>query len=845
MHSGHLIAALRRLFAVSEAAELTDRHLLDRYATHRDEAAFAALLRRHGDMVWAVCRRELADVHDADEAFQATFLVLVHKAASLRGRESVAGWLQGVAWRLARKLKADAACRQVKEANANAGTTVDPLDEALRRDLRQVLDAELDRLPEKYRAPLILCYLEGQSYTEAARYLGWTEGTVSGRLARARELLRQRLTRRGLTLSSAALAAALAEQVKAPAGAVAAALRTAALFALGESALGTVPASIATLAKGVLHTMAVTKLKTAIALIMALCALTGSASWVTYRAAARQVQQEVESQPTNQKSEAKPGVEKQQARSDRDADPLRDQVKRAIDRGVQFLKDQERGRGNWEVSVDGTVLDRTVGWTALSLLALLNCGVPVDDPAVKRGLQYLRDIPPKQTYVVSLQTMVFALAGHGVDRERIQRNVDWLLAARLPNGWTYGKAVHVGSADNSNTQYALLGLHEGLRSGAKVPAKALEDLRDFYIRTQEHGCWSYNPVAGGGTMTMTTAGLCGLVITGMDLATGQQVLNADGSAENCGVYRENKPISDALDWIGRRFPARITDRNVQGIGSTFYSLYGIGRAGRLTGRRFFGEHDWYRVGCEFLVRIQRTNGSWVGDGQGHQFDFQPIIATSFSLLFLSKGRTPVLLTKVAHNEGDGWNNKCNDMRHLVEFASRELYKRQPLVWQLYDIRSMGALANEELNERARDLSSSPVVFFNGHDKAPTGRERELLQRYLAAGGVVFAEACCGYERFDRSFRDLVKQLFPKVTLHELPPNHPVWKASGKFVSASGAPFKLYGVDKGGRTVLIYSPAALAGYWEANQWQQGRGKAAFELAANIIAYATGGKPPVAR
>lgn len=524
-------------------------------------------------------------------------------------------------------------------------------------------------------------------------------------------------------------------------------------------------------------------------------------------------------------------------------DPLVDKVKRGIDRGVQFLKDQERGRGNWEVDVDGKILDRPGGWTSLALLALINCGVPVDDPAIKRGLDYLRTIPPSQTYVVGLQTMVFALAGQGVDRERIQRNVNWLLDARMRDGWTYGKVGNAGGvADNSNTQYALLGIHEGLMAGAKVPAKDLEEIRNFYIRTQQAGGWGYRPGAGGQSMTMTTAGLCGLVITGMDLAIGKQALNADGSAENCGVYDENKPVAEAIEWVGRRFPGRITDVNVESLGSTFYSLYGIERAGRLSGRRFLGQHDWYRVGCEYLVSIQKADGAWQGVRAGRQFDFWPVVSTSFSLLFLSKGRTPVLLTKLAHNEGDDWNNKRNDMRHLVEFSSRELFKKQPMAWQVFDVRKKQAENQESRRDLAAELLQSPIVWFSGHDLAPRDKEEDILREYVNNGGFIFAEACCGRGNFDRDVRELMKRLFPDSELKPLPPEHPVWTA--KYAVPPNA-FKLEGIQQGCKTVVIYSPQPMAGYWEANQFQDGRGQLAFRTAGNVIAYATGLEPPKPR
>jgi RNA polymerase sigma factor (sigma-70 family) len=178
--------------------EQTDSQLLERFAGQQDEAAFAALVRRHGPMVLAVCRRILRDAHDADDAFQATFLVLVRKASVIARPELLGNWLYGVAHRVAVKARAKAARRSEHERRAPALASADPTAEVTKHELRAVLDAELRQLPEKYRAPLVLCYLEGKTNAQAARLLGWPTGSISGRLARARELLRERLLSRDL-----------------------------------------------------------------------------------------------------------------------------------------------------------------------------------------------------------------------------------------------------------------------------------------------------------------------------------------------------------------------------------------------------------------------------------------------------------------------------------------------------------------------------------------------------------------------------------------------------------------------------------------------------------------------
>jgi RNA polymerase sigma factor (sigma-70 family) len=248
-----------------------DRQLLDRFVATRDEAAFAALVRRHGPMVLGVCRRLLHDAHEAEDAFQATFLVLVHKARFLGRPESLGPWLHGVAYRCAAQAR-HAARLRTREREATAMPYRDPTVEAAWRDLREVLDEELGRLSQKYRAPMVLVYLEGKTTEEAARLLGCPKGTVLSRLARGRDRLRDRLVRRGLALSVWTLVMVLVEKA-APAALPATledgAIKAAVLTAAGTAASGVIPASVAALTKGVLRSMFLSKLKIVAAVVLA------------------------------------------------------------------------------------------------------------------------------------------------------------------------------------------------------------------------------------------------------------------------------------------------------------------------------------------------------------------------------------------------------------------------------------------------------------------------------------------------------------------------------------------------------------------------------------------------
>jgi RNA polymerase sigma factor (sigma-70 family) len=285
-----VIQHLRRAVLVRDGAGLTDGQLLSDYLGRRDEAALAALVRRHGPMVWGVCRRALRNYHDAEDAFQATFLVLVRKAASIASRELLANWLYGVAYQTGLKARATAARRGARERQVTNMPEAGVIEQDLWHDVLPLLDQELSRLPDKYRVPIVLCDLEGKTRREAARQLGCPEGTVAGRLARARVLLAKRLARHGVTVAGGALAAVLSQNAASacvPAAVVSGTIQAATLFAAGPAAAADVlSAKVVALTQGVLKTMFLTKLKIATAVLLAVSAFATGAGWLTHQALA-------------------------------------------------------------------------------------------------------------------------------------------------------------------------------------------------------------------------------------------------------------------------------------------------------------------------------------------------------------------------------------------------------------------------------------------------------------------------------------------------------------------------------------------------------------------------------
>lgn len=273
-----LVRYLRTLTAGRVNDACTDQQLLEQFVTRREQTAFASLVRRHGPMVLGVCRRVLDHDQDAEDAFQATFLILARKAGSIRKHESLNSWLHGVAYHVAERLRAKEARRSAHERKAASRPPVDPVAGVAWREIRCLLDSEMERLPEQYRAPLVLCYLQGKTQDEAARQLKWSLSTLRRRLDRARRLLACRLKRRGLALS-AALAAPVLIESTATAGVpplLAANTVRAGLALASRQAIGTLAsASVVALAEGGGQALGTSKVKWALAVLLAVSVAAG------------------------------------------------------------------------------------------------------------------------------------------------------------------------------------------------------------------------------------------------------------------------------------------------------------------------------------------------------------------------------------------------------------------------------------------------------------------------------------------------------------------------------------------------------------------------------------------
>jgi hypothetical protein len=512
-----------------------------------------------------------------------------------------------------------------------------------------------------------------------------------------------------------------------------------------------------------------------------------------------------------------------------------EEVEASIKRAIRYLKDSQKDDGSW---LDADPEARS-GTTSLVTLSLLTAGEPVNSPVITRALNYLRKMTPeelKSTYAVALQAMVFAAAQPERDRLKIAACVAWLERAQIKKGdgvekagsWSYNE-FKGRPGDNSNTQYALLGLNAAAEAGVPIKSEVWADARTYWERCQHHdGSWGYtaDPQAPA-TASMTCAGISSLVITGLKRFEGQESLDGEKIVD-CGKGGLNPHLQRGTNWIARNF--WVGQNLGNGQQWRYYYLYGLERAGRLTGQRFFGDHDWYREGAEKLVHEQdKLQGYWMGIA----FEQSKVVSTSFALLFLAKGRSPVLINKIRHNPQGDWNNDADDVRNLVNVVSRDW--KNLVTWQVVDPN----VATVE------DMLQAPILFLNGH-LAPefTDEGKKALREYVEQGGFIFAEACCGRQEFDKGFHRLMDEVFPKEDykeLHPLAPEHAVYRSRFEL---SPEIHPLWGIEHGCRTVVIYSPGDLSCYW--NQSEASPANTAviksLRVGQNIVDYATGRELP---
>ena len=518
-----------------------------------------------------------------------------------------------------------------------------------------------------------------------------------------------------------------------------------------------------------------------------------------------------------------------------------EQVRKAIKLGVDNLKKSQAADGSWN-----GVTGYKGGTTALVALALLNAGEKADSRQIKNSLKLILTIPRTKTYEVSLRVLALSAADPSGQRFRatIQGDIAWLLKGQTESGgWNYGDTG--GTGDGSNAQFALLALSEASKYDIVIPKVHWQKAKAYWfgLYSQQRGGFSY---AGGTDVlgSMTCAGIASLIIVRENLFDLNAAANGDQAICCGGPNDDIQPkLDSAFKWLADHFSVK---GNPTGESSQsrqrFYYLYALERAGRFSGRRFLGPHDWYRVGAADLVRTQRLSGAWASNNSARTSfgESKEAITTAFSLLFLSKGKRPVVIGKYDHGVED-WDQHPRGVHYLTRSIEKDW--NQKLNWQA--VRAKGATMN--------DLFESPVLFMSGRDAIGlTAEEKKTLKEYIENGGFLFAEACqgdgCGDDvPFDKAFRDLMIELFPDSKLETLAADHAIWTAQYKFGPNKRWP--LLGLQACCRTSVVYCPANLSCYWALNRTGvQHDGNANPRLlqridyckrvGTNVVAYATG-------
>ncbi|GMV98148.1 MAG: hypothetical protein AMXMBFR83_25000 [Phycisphaerae bacterium] len=485
-------------------------------------------------------------------------------------------------------------------------------------------------------------------------------------------------------------------------------------------------------------------------------------------------------------------------------------VREAMARAVAWLKEARNADGVWRDAY------QPGGTTALVTLALLNAGVPSNDPAVARAIEALRVLPDQHVYTTALKIQVLAAADPARYRNEIRASADFLVRAQVNNGmWGYGPPA--GRGDYSNSQFALLGLHEAGKAGAVIPAATWRSAERSWLHGQNaDGGWGYMPGANS-YGSMTSAGIASLYIVGHSLyARKRPSVGPDGWPHCCGQYAESRALLRAWGWMADNFRA---DQNAGPAARSswyFYYMYAMERAGILSGQRFIGEHDWYKEGATVLLERQRRDGSWR--------ETDALVDTAFALLFLAKGHKPVLFHKLAWSSDSRWNLTRNDLTHLCSFISDRL--GDPPTWEV--------VGRDDPLER---WLAAPILYLNGNEfPAFTPRHVEQLREFVRQGGTILAVASCTGEKFRQGFVNFARTAFPDDELRRLPDDHPVFRM---LFAVDGRSFEVQGIDAGCRTSVIFCPHDLACLWEYPNLPQSR--AGLELGANLAAYATGLEP----
>jgi hypothetical protein len=521
-----------------------------------------------------------------------------------------------------------------------------------------------------------------------------------------------------------------------------------------------------------------------------------------------------------------------------------DEVKTAIKKGVEFLYKAQNADGSWEVvpapTTDGAHEVTGKQWgglTAMATYSLLAAGENEQHPKIAKAVAWLGKANIVGTYALGLRSQCWPLLdADGPYGKIIRAGVKKDAAALLAYAYsgegesmgfytyfrdTYKSAtmpVGTGPYDRSNSQYGVLGVWGCEQAGGEIPAKYWMVQDNIWKKSQNaDGGWEYTG-EGPSTHTMAAAGLATLFITQDYL-----INSAMGKRECKGNY-VNKHIDLGLGYMDKNAKAMLTE---QGGPFYHYLMYGIERIGVASGRKYFGTLDWYQVGAEALVRQQGGDGAWGADEM--VFNAKKVPSTVFCLMFLVRGRAPVVMNKLEYasvakeGTGDCWNQRPRDAANFAWWMGKQAERFYN--WQIVN-----------LKVDPDELFDAPLLYIAGSESLGFKKEEvEKLKRYVEDGGIILGHADCDKERFSKSFRDLGKQMFPGYEFRAMPVNHPIYTRQQFNVNRWKSRPVVYELSNGVRSLMILLPKGDPG----RKWQARGGKddEAFQLGANLYYYAT--------
>jgi hypothetical protein len=495
------------------------------------------------------------------------------------------------------------------------------------------------------------------------------------------------------------------------------------------------------------------------------------------------------------------------------------EIQTAIDKAKAYLYSTQFDGCRWErdaARVGNThdywnvpQADSWGGWTALCTYALLVADEKPSDPRVGKPIQFLRENELIGVYAISLRANVWNLLPSTEENRRAaQRDADLLLRgmnrANTPQRGLYHYTTEGGGIwHNSTTQYAVLGMWAASQAQVEIPRAYWQTMDDAWRRNQHaDGGWTYHvPNVEGQTTTLglSAAGVASLFIT-------QEMLRGDAGS-NCKGNVTDAAIERGMKWVAGRFNPNVP----------LYDLFAMERIGLASGYRYFGQRDWYAEGAEALVRSQQPDGSWATqrvDGM------MPVTNTAQALIFLCRGRAPVVLHKLQYDIGPkpgNWNQRPRDAAHFTQWLSKQL--ERDLNWQIVNF-----------DTPVETMLESPILYLAGNQRLVFSAEQKAkLKAFVEAGGLILGNSDCGNADFTTSFKKLGQELFPAYEFCDLPKDHILF--TQQLFKIKAKPVVL-GLSNGVREMMICIPQAdPARYWEIRSRPE-----LSQLAANIVLYA---------